>query len=192
MKKKAESVKTFFIYILYIIMIPILLYDLFLIIQSTIHPDNTPNFFGIKSFSIVSQSMEPTIHLNDMVFIKKTDGKDIRKNDIITFRMGNEIITHRVIQIERLDNKVIYTTKGDSNEVTDLQKVTDDQIEGKYIGKIPKVGGFLSSLKDERIFGILLLFIFMCFWWERKSIDKKIERKEKRERYEREKRLQAM
>ena len=41
--------------ILYIILIPIILFNFTLIIKSFINPDKTPDFFGYKSFVIVSR-----------------------------------------------------------------------------------------------------------------------------------------
>ena len=91
------------IYLLYIIIIPIIIYDTFLIVQTIIKPSKTPDFFGYKTFSIVSGSMEPTLSINDIVIIKKCDINSIQKDDIITFKIENEIITHRVINI-KLEN----------------------------------------------------------------------------------------
>ena len=45
------------IYMLYTIIIPIILYDMFLIIHTIINPNSTPDIFGYKTFSIVSGSM---------------------------------------------------------------------------------------------------------------------------------------
>ncbi len=183
-------VKNLLITLLYIIIIPIIIYDIFLIVQTIINPDKTPDVFGIKTFSIVSGSMEPTINIDDIVIVKKADINDINLNDIITFKIDNETITHRVQNIGYVDNILIYTTKGDSNEVTDIETVKYEQIEGKYIGKIPKVGKILSLLKNKTVFGFILLMLLTCYLLQKKSISKKIERKEKREKFERKMGLQ--
>ena len=88
MLEKHEDIKfviNLLIYILYIIIIPIIIYDMFLIIQTIMNPNDTPDFFGYKTFSIITGSMEPTINVNDIVIVKKAGINSIQKNDIITF-----------------------------------------------------------------------------------------------------------
>ena len=179
--------KNLLIYALYIVIIPIIIYDMFLIIQTLIKPGVTPDFFGYKTFSIISGSMEPKININDIVIVKNVDKNQIKINDIITFKIEDETITHRVINIKQIDNKLIYTTKGDSNEVTDIEKIEYNQIAGKYVGKLPKIGKLLSILKNKYIFGLILIFLIIFYMLQRKNIQKKITRKEKRQKYEEQK-----
>ena len=177
-------IKNLLIYLLYIIIIPIIIYDLFLIVQTIIRPGVTPDFFGIKTFSIVSGSMEPTINIDDIVIIKKVDKKELTKDDIISFRINNEIITHRIIDKELKNGILFYITKGDNNEVPDIHNVKYSQIEGKYIGKIPKAGKILTLLKNKKIFFTIIILLILSFILQRKKIKRKIERKAKREKFE--------
>lgn len=181
--------KNLLIYALYIIIIPIIIYDMFLIIQTLLKPGVTPDFFGYKTFSIISGSMEPKININDIVIVKNVDKNQIKINDIITFKTENDTVTHRVINIKLIDNELIYTTKGDSNEVTDIEKIEYNQIEGKYVGKIPKIGKLLSLLKNKYIFSLILIFLIISYMLQKKNIQKKITRKEKRQKYEEQKKL---
>lgn len=41
--------------LLYCILIPIMIYNVSLIIQSIVNPSQTPSFFGIKSYVIISR-----------------------------------------------------------------------------------------------------------------------------------------
>lgn len=175
------------IYILYIIIIPIIIFDMFLITQTIINPNKTPDFFGYKIFNIVTGSMEPTIKVDDIVVVKEEDKKNIRKNDIITFKIVDEIITHRVIDIAYDNGTLIYTTKGDKNDVTDIERVQFEQIEGKYVTKITKFGKIFTVLKNKYIFSLILILLIICYLIQRKNIQKKKERKNKREEYERKK-----
>ena len=177
-------IKNLLIYLLYIIIIPIIIYDLFLIVQTIIRPGVTPDFFGIKTFSIVSGSMEPTINIDDIVIIKKVDKKELTKDDIISFKINNEIITHRIIDKELKNGILFYITKGDNNEVPDIHNVKYSQIEGKYIGKIPKAGKILTLLKNKKIFFTIIILLILSFILQRKKIKRKIERKAKREKFE--------
>lgn len=182
--KNVIFIKSLIIKIIYIIIIPIVLYDIYLIVQTRINPEKTPNIFGIKTFTIISGSMAPTINVNDIIIIKETGQLDIQKNDIITFRVNDEIVTHKVVNIEVEDNQLVYTTKGDNNEVTDLCKIRYDQIEGKYIGKIPFLGKIFAFLKNEIVFEVMILILVIVYVIEKRNINKKNERRVKRERFE--------
>lgn len=178
-------IKKTLIIILYIIIIPIMLYDLYLIVHSFINPDITPSVFGYKTFTIISGSMEPTINIDDIIITKNINSSnDIKIDDIITFKTNNEIVTHRVIEIEKKGDNTVYTTKGDKNEVTDIVKIEYDQIEGKYFRKIPLLGKVLSILKNKVIFESIIVFLVLCFLWQNKMVKRKVERSKKRKRYE--------
>lgn len=178
------------IYLLYLIIIPIIIYDMFLIIQAIIKPESTLDVFGYKTFTVVSGSMEPTISIDDIIIVKKVEKNDIQLNDIITFNIDGEIITHRVKDYKVIQDEVIYTTKGDSNDVTDIHEVNFRNIEGKYVNKIPKIGKVFSLLKNKYVFSLIFILLIICYILQKKSLQKKIERKEKRKEYERKKGIQ--
>ena len=113
--------------LIYIIIIPILIFNFTIFIKSYIKPNETPDFFGYKSFVVVSESMEPTIMTGDAIFTKNIEQQDLKINDIISFRQGNEIITHRIVDIVDIDGIVNYKTKGDNNKNVD--KAADEIIE---------------------------------------------------------------
>ena len=173
--------------IVYIIIIPIIIYDLILISQTIVNNDETPDIFGIKTFSIISGSMSPTINVNDLIVVKKVPENEIKINDIISFKKDNDIITHRITDIKDIYNTRIYTTKGDNNETSDTSNVIYDQIEGKYLFKISKAGKIIVFLKNKVTFMIILVLLLMLYLFDRKKINKKIKRKEKRINYEKEK-----
>ena len=189
-KSGTVNIKSVLSNILYIIIIPIILYDVILIIKTIINPSVTPDFLGIKTFSIVSGSMKPTINIDDIIIVKECGMEELEINDIITFNVDNELITHRIINTEYIDNNLIYTTKGDNNEVTDIKKITYNQIEGKYVGKIPKLGKLLNFIKNKYVFYSILFVLLVCVYEEKKQINRRINRKQKRIKYEQEKRLQ--
>ena len=83
--------------VLYIILIPMIIFNFTLIIKSFINPNETPDFFGYKSFVIVSGSMEPTIMTGDAILVKEVPQSEIKENDIISFSQGEMIVTHRII-----------------------------------------------------------------------------------------------
>ena len=99
-----------------------------------------------SAYIIVSPSMEPTIKVNDAIIVKRIKPKRIKKGDIITFISSDPTtkgitITHRVVEIlEDSDHHKLYRTKGDNNNVVDSTLVKEDDLSGKVIMKIPKIG----------------------------------------------------
>ncbi len=128
--------------------------------------------------------MEPTFYENDIIVVKIFDIKLLQKNDIITFKEDNRIISHRIIDIEEIDGKKVFHTKGDNNSVPDDFDIKENQIYGKFLFKIPKVGIFTEYIQDDngliKVF-LIILIVFILF-----SIndDKKNKRKMTRKKYE--------
>lgn len=171
--------------ILYIVLIPIIIFNFTLIIKSFIHPDETPDFFGYKSFVIVSGSMEPTILKQDAILVKKVPEQEIQANDIISFTTRNQTnVTHRVIRMEEENGIKKYTTKGDNNNTEDKEKITYEQIEGKYQFKISQFGIVTHILKSKITLIVLVMVIVLISCYKGRLQKKKQERTEKRKKYE--------
>lgn len=171
--------------ILYLILIPIIIFNFTLIIKSFIKPNETPDFWGYKSFVIVSGSMEPTIKKQDAILVKKIPEEEIKVNDIISFTTKNQInVTHRVIEIQEENGIKKYTTKGDNNNTEDKEKITYEQIEGKYQFKINQFGMIIQILKSKVTLIILVIAIILITCYQGRLKKKKQERKQKRQKYE--------
>lgn len=141
--------------------------------------ESTNPLFG--AYVIVTESMVPTINVNDAIIVKRVDDKEINIGDIITFSSVDKYyfgktITHRVIEIKNTGSgNYIYKTKGDNNSLADDALVNFNNIYGKVILRIPKVGyvqkfvtspfGFVSSI----VLPILLVIIYEV-WRVRKTI----------------------
>lgn len=184
-KKEKQLIKTILIKFVYILILPIIIWDLIILIQTIKNPNETPSVFGIKTFCIISGSMEPDIQINDVVIIKEVPQNEINKGDIISFVVNGEIITHRIINIETASNgELLYTTQGDANNIEDETKITFESIEGKYIGKIAKIGKIIMALKSKTTLGIVLAILILLYIIEQKTNNKKIKRSSERKEYE--------
>mgnify|MGYP000027211344 CR=1 FL=1 len=133
-KKRSKKIRI----IVYIILIPILICNIILIIQSAIQPKETPELVGIKSYVIISGSMQPELNIGDIVIVKKVE--DLQEGDIISFRQGQSVITHRINEVIYEDGKTKYITKGDNNNTQDSGYVTPEQVEGVFQFKISRLG----------------------------------------------------
>lgn len=184
-RQKKKNFKHILIKLIYVLVLPIILYDLAIIIQTIQNPEKTPSVFNIKTFCIISGSMEPTIHVNDVVLIKEVPQNQINNGDIISFKSGGDIITHRIINIENTESgMLLYTTKGDANNIEDEEKIIFEDIEGKYVGKIPKIGKIILALKSKTTLGIVLAILIFLYMIEQKANMKRNRRSVKRTEYE--------
>lgn len=161
MKKLLEN-KTFqIIYTIIKIFVVAMLsiYLLFVIVQRF---TNNSCILGYRVFTIATGSMEPVYNINDVILVKDTDPSTLKKGDDIAY-LGNRdavkglIVTHRIIRIETFsDGKVHYTLKGVNNKYED-PSITEDQILGKVVGKLPVVNFINHVVKN--IYG----FFFLVF-----------------------------
>lgn len=104
--------------------------------------------FPIYPSVILTGSMEPLIMPGDIVLVKKIDGGSAKKGDVIHFRRENTNIMHRVINVKGADKK-IYLTKGDANKVADSSPVDQNQVRGKLIYVVPKMGQAVIFFKKQ-------------------------------------------
>ena len=183
-KQKAQAFKRVIIITTYILIILLLTYNISLIIQAVVNPSKTPSFFGIKTYSIISGSMEPTIHTGDIVIAKETNKENLQIGDIISFRLGQSVVTHRIIGIEETENGEVYTTKGDKNNTEDKVEIKIDLIEGKVIGRIPFMGKIAKLLHGNISIIVIILMVYIYYSHTSKVSRIKNRRKAKRMKYE--------
>lgn len=180
-RKRIELSKKTFVIIIYIILIPVIFYNTMLIVQAATNPRETPCVFGVKTFVIISGSMEPVLEIGDIAVIKEFPKEELQAGDIISFRSGQSIITHRITDVIKDKNgKISFETKGDNNNIKDKNYVKSDDVEGKMVCKIPFVGKVALLLKNKLIIIIILMIFYMMYIHNAKVEDRRIMRKEKR------------
>ena len=111
-----------------------------------------PKLFSIEPMVVVSGSMEPSYMKGSLLYVKE--------GDAITFYRNGELVTHRVVEINT-DEKT-YTTKGDANQVNDVQPVAWSDVVGVPVFDVPVLGypaSFLGTRQGKFVF-IVLLIIF--------------------------------
>lgn len=152
---KAGNKKNIKIIIEYIIISLIVLANVVLIYKITSNPEKIPNIFGRKFFVIVSGSMTPEIDVGDIVITKHDE--NIESGKIIAYRKDSTIIVHRVVKNLKVNDEVMYQTKGDQNNVEDRELVAKSKIEGVVVGKIPYVGNVLMWLYNHLAWIIVMI-----------------------------------
>ena len=80
-----------------------------------------PKLFGVKTYYVISGSMEPTIPTGSIIYVVDKDFSKVKKGDILTYRSGSAIVTHRAYRIfTDTDGKITsIQTKGDANSTPD-------------------------------------------------------------------------
>ncbi len=146
-KKSRVGIGTILGIILCIILIPALVVNITLIVKSFLYPEEVPSFMGYKPFIVLTGSMEPVFYSGDLVMVKEVEADSLQVGDVIAFREGTAVITHRIVQVEGADQELRFITKGDNNNVNDRRPVTVEQLEGVYLYRISKLGNFAMFMQ---------------------------------------------
>ena len=152
--------------ILCLIFIPVLLINVTLIVKSYTHPERVPDFMGYKPFIVLSGSMEPNIMTGDMVFVKNADTGNLKKGDVIAYRSGEAVVTHRIIEVTTENGETRYVTQGDANDSPDQTSVRPDDVEGLYRGRIAGAGNaamFMQTTTGMILFVVCPLVLFILW-----------------------------
>lgn len=144
--------------------VALLVYVLDIKIRAAKGDYSSPTF---NAYVVLTGSMLPEIQVYDVVVTKKVDPSSLEVGDVITFasadsRFLNTIITHRIIKKE-YDTKTksySFQTQGDNNNVADSALVPQNNIFGKVILKIPKLGYLQEFLASDG--GWIIVILIPC------------------------------
>ena len=107
-------------------------------------PVTVPRFLGYEIYSVASGSMEPEIPVGSLVVVAPVQAEEVRTGDIVAFRAGGAVIVHRVVENQAADRQLV--TKGDANNVQDLNPVAYGDLIGVVDRHFAGVGMVLSAL----------------------------------------------
>ena len=140
--------------ILIMVVVVITIIGLYYMAQVKILNKDYANIFGYTFFEVATGSMTNTINIGDIVVVKVNE--TFKENDIIVYKEENSFITHRVIKIDGQD----LITRGDANNSED-KPIKSDQILGKVIYIIPKIGIWRRVLASPEILGMIIISIIL-------------------------------
>lgn len=121
-------------------------------------PIALPKLFGLQEYNVISGSMEPTISVGSIVYVRGENFDQLSVGDIIAFESGASIVTHRITDINA--NDMLITTKGDANNTEDFTPVAYTNVVGKVVAHFPIIGyvaGWLSTVAGKLAALIALL-----------------------------------
>jgi signal peptidase len=116
-----------------------------------------------NAYIIVSQSMTPAIKVNDAIIIKRLEAKDLKVGDVVTYFSENPeyygiMITHRILEKNEMNGKYSFVMKGDYNISQDPLTVSEEQVYGKVIMRIPKIG-IIQELLSSYVGWIFIIIL---------------------------------
>lgn len=157
--------------------------------------DPRKNYFGFRTYNVLTQSMMVTTKEDgvttpkglgpnggfdpgDTIVIKMDPPESIKVGDIITYnpssrdKEGTSYLTHRVIEVKNeLSGKegLWFVTQGDHNPSED-PPISSDMYIGRKVFHIPKIGKLLGLVKAHPIMALMMFVsffgcIFLLRWY---------------------------
>ncbi|MCD7722896.1 MAG: signal peptidase I [Clostridiales bacterium] len=116
-------------------------------------------FGNYRLLNVESGSMQPYLDINTLIVVKEADFDEIATGDVITYVMNEELalVTHRVVYIDTANET--FTTKGDANNTADSLAVMYENVVGKVVFKIPKIGAVVAALSADENRGYVIAAI---------------------------------
>ena len=119
---------------------------------------------------VTTASMEPTINVGDLIYVKGIAPSDIKVGDILTFvpprdSIKGTLITHRVVEISYETNEVYFKTKGDNNPSVDPWTVTSQDVVGVQTALFPGIGGFFLRIRTPAGIVTLITVLAVYMFW---------------------------
>ena len=151
-----------------ILTIVIIFISIIIVVQKV--TNNQESFFGFRIFRVQTGSMIPKYQISDVILVRETDPDKIKIGDDVTYEgttgaMKGMLVTHRVIDIEEVEGKKVFHTKGIANNLED-PVVSEEQINGVVQTKMYILSLICVILNNKYVFyfcGILPLTIYVAF-----------------------------
>jgi signal peptidase I len=107
------------------------------------------NVFQFGAYVIATESMTGELNKGDIaVYERYDDGEIVEVGDVIVFKEQNKHVVHRVVDKSNINGETRYYTKGDANSEADLGYITDGDIKGVVVLKLPYFGYPTLWLRD--------------------------------------------
>ncbi len=93
---------------------------------------------GWSPVVITSGSMSPGLRVGDVIMTEAHTDELVGQRSIVTFERGDQVITHRVFEVQVSDQ--VYITKGDANPTPDTDPVPAESVIGVGRLVVPVIG----------------------------------------------------
>ncbi|QDP97954.1 signal peptidase I [Microlunatus elymi] len=99
-----------------------------------------PALVGGQTLTVLSGSMQPRLPVGSVVVNKPADVATLQRGDIVTYAIGDTLITHRIVAIKQSSDGPVFTTRGDANNADDTAPVHAAQLRGRLWYDVPYIG----------------------------------------------------
>ena len=96
-----------------------------------------------------SGSMRPALDVGDIAIVTETPTWRIGPGDIIEYRSVEQpSVIHRVVEIQQVQDRTMFVTKGDANDGVDMEPVPAENVVGLHVYTIRHVGWISVGFKE--------------------------------------------
>ena len=146
--------------ILLIILVLLIVYCcVFSLAAKFVKGESIPMPLGFGAATVLTGSMEPKLHANDLVIITKAAHYDV--GDIAVYQTGGTPVIHRIIEIDEASGTVV--TQGDANNAAD-EPITTSRLKGKLAFAVPFIGVVFRFIKTVPGMIMILVLLFTLFY----------------------------
>lgn len=179
-KIKQNARKRVFLTILcFLIILPLIIYNLLLIFELKIIPDKIIDISGIKPYIVTTDNFLPNLHKGDIINLKD-ENENLKIGDIIIYYNGKEKELAEITDIDNIQLKVNVITNSNDNKIS----LDNDEILGKYDFKIFDLGLIITFLQDKILLVYFILIIYILYMRNSYKTERNLIRKMKKEIYE--------
>ncbi|BCI59524.1 signal peptidase I [Solibaculum mannosilyticum] len=139
---------------------------IFTVLSVTMVNKENATLFGYKPYIVLSDSMNTEFQVGDMAISKQVDPSTLQPGDIITYRSIDpanygEMVTHKIREATTYEGKPAFITYGTTTGVDDAYPALQENVFGKYVFHLPKMGYFFQFLKSTAGYVTLILIPFL-------------------------------
>lgn len=153
-KRIASKIIDYVLDVLIVFFVLFLFVSMYTAIQVKIFKNDYADFFGYSMFEVQTGSMHGTIEIGDWIITKRDT--DFKVGEIVTYKNGNDYITHRIIE----SYGGTFVTKGDVNNSND-DAIDKDQIIGRVVNILHGFGILKKTIFNPIVMLLLIVTLYL-------------------------------
>ena len=118
-----------------------------------------PALLGYEIYNVTSGSMEPTLPVGSVIYVKPVEPETVQSGYIIAYDVDGMVVTHRVVENRIVEGE--FVTKGDANEMEDFSNTRYGDLIGVVKYHFPYLGNYLMIYSNQ-ITKVYLMVLAFC------------------------------